>query len=190
MRRSQHYGDVLASLRAHDLEPMVTVTHFSLPTWVHDPITTRALAQLGLPAPAAGLAVAIHTRRVREVRRVSGMEVRRSGRQLGDHQRTVPAGADTVPGPAGSGSRPRPPGPIRPDLASTFLVNQAKGHVAAYDAIHKWDTEVATEGQPKAFVGFTNNMVPARPANPVNPLDVQAADAWNQTSSTAGSPTR
>ena len=30
-------------------------------------------------------------------------------------------------------------------------------------------------------MGFTNNMVPARPANPVNPLDVQAADAWNQT---------
>ena len=50
----QHYRDVLASLRAHGLEPMVTVTHFSLPTWVHDPITTRVLAQLGLPAPAAG----------------------------------------------------------------------------------------------------------------------------------------
>ena len=29
-----------------------------------------------------------------------------------------------------------PPGLIRPDLASTFLINQAKGHVAAYDAIH------------------------------------------------------
>ena len=68
---------------------------------------------------------------------------------------------------------------IRPDLASTFLVNEAKGHVAAYDAIHLWDTTAATPGKPAAFVGFTNNMIPARPANPVNPLDVQAADAWN-----------
>jgi beta-galactosidase len=64
-----------------------------------------------------------------------------------------------------------PPGLIRPDLASTFLVNQAKGYVGAYDAIHKWDNT--------AFVGFANNMIPARPANPVNPNDVQAADAWN-----------
>jgi beta-glucosidase/6-phospho-beta-glucosidase/beta-galactosidase len=72
-----------------------------------------------------------------------------------------------------------PPGLIRPDLASTFLVNEAKGYVGAYDAIHEWDQHIATPGQPKAFVGFANNMIPARPANPVNPLDVQAADAWN-----------
>ena len=71
-----------------------------------------------------------------------------------------------------------PPGLIRPDLASTFLVNEAKEYVAAYDEMHKWDTTVATPGQPAAFVGFANNMIPARPANPVNPLDVQAADAW------------
>src|SRR5690606_38133237 len=65
-----------------------------------------------------------------------------------------------------------PPGVIRPDLASTFLVNQAKAHVAAYDAIHAWDTVSATDGQPAAFVGFTNNMLPNRPTNPINPLDV------------------
>src|SRR4030095_13290345 len=64
-----------------------------------------------------------------------------------------------------------PPGLIRPDLASTFLVNEAKGYVAAYDAIHAWADP--------AFVGFATNMIPARAANPVNPLDVQAADAWN-----------
>ena len=73
-----------------------------------------------------------------------------------------------------------PPGVIRPDLASTFLVNEANGHVAAYDAIHTWDTTAATPGGPAAFVGFTNNMIPARPADPNNPLDVQAADAWNR----------
>lgn len=50
----QHYRDVFASLRAHNLEPLVTVNHFTLPTWVHDPITARPLVQLGLPAPAAG----------------------------------------------------------------------------------------------------------------------------------------
>ena len=50
----QHYREVFASLRAHHLEPLITVNHFTLPTWVHDPITARLLIQLGLPAPAAG----------------------------------------------------------------------------------------------------------------------------------------
>ena len=50
----EHYRAVFASLRAHGLEPLVTVNHFTLPAWVHDPITTRPLIQLGLPAPAAG----------------------------------------------------------------------------------------------------------------------------------------
>ena len=53
-----------------------------------------------------------------------------------------------------------PPGVIRPDLASTFLVNEAKGHVAAYDAIHLWDKTSATVGNPAAFVGFTNTSPP------------------------------
>ena len=49
-----HYHAVFDSLRAHGLEPFVTVNHFTLPVWVHDPITARPLIQLGLPAPAAG----------------------------------------------------------------------------------------------------------------------------------------
>jgi beta-glucosidase/6-phospho-beta-glucosidase/beta-galactosidase len=176
----QHYRDVFASLRAHDLEPMVTVTHFSLPTWIHDPTTTRVLAQLGLPAPAAGW---LSSDTPTEFEKYAAYVAWKYGDQV-DNWATINepfppvltqflAVPGLVPG--------WPPGLIRPDLASTFLVNQAKAHVAAYDEIHAWDTTVATPGQPAAFVGFTNNMVPARPANPVNPLDVQAADAWNQT---------
>ena len=176
----QHYRDVLESLRAHGLEPMVTVTHFSLPTWVHDPITTRVLAQLGLPAPAAGW---LSPTTPVEFEKYAAYLAWKYGDQV-DNWATINEPFPPVltqflaiPGLVPSW----PPGLIRPDLASTFLVNQAKAHVAAYDAIHAWDTTEATEGQPAAFVGFTNNMVPARPANPVNPLDVQAADAWNQT---------
>ena len=75
-----HYRAVFASLRAHGLEPLVTVNHFTLPTWVHDPSSSRPLIQLGLPAPAGRLVVANHARRVREVRRLRGVEVRRPGR--------------------------------------------------------------------------------------------------------------
>jgi beta-galactosidase len=175
----QHYRDVFASLRAHDLEPLVTVNHFTLPTWVHDPITARPLVQLGLPAPAAGW---LSPTTPVEFEKYAAYVAWKYGDQV-DNWATLnepfpPVLTEFLAIP---GLLPNwPPGVIRPDLASTFLVNEAKGHVAAYDAIHLWDTTVATAGQPAAFVGFTNNMIPARPANPVNPLDVQAADAWNQ----------
>ncbi|WP_319456645.1 MULTISPECIES: family 1 glycosylhydrolase [unclassified Mycobacterium] len=174
----QHYRDVFASLRAHDLEPLITVNHFTLPAWVHDPTTTRLLAQLGLPAPDAGW---LSPDTPVEFEKYAAYVAWKYGDQVDNwtvlNEPVPPVLTEflSIPGVVPAW----PPGLIRPDLASTFLVNEAKGYVAAYDAIHEWDQHIATPGQPKAFVGFANNMIPARPANPVNPLDVQAADAWN-----------
>ena len=161
----------------HDLEPLVTVNHFTLPAWVHDPITTRVLAQLGLPAPAAGWLSPDHPGRIREVRRVPRVEVRRPGRQLGGAQRTVAAGAHRVPGHTGPGSRTGRPASSGPTSRRRSSSTKPRATSAAYDAIHKWDT--TSRREPAGFVGFTNNMIPARPANPVNQIDVQAAEAWN-----------
>jgi beta-galactosidase len=173
-----HYRAMFDSLRAHGLEPFVTVNHFTLPAWVHDPITARPLVQFGLPAPAAGW---LSPTTPVEFEKYAAYLAWKYGDQV-DNWATLnepfpPVLTEflAIPGVVPNW----PPGVIRPDLASTFLVNEAKGHVAAYDAIHLWDTTVATAGQPAAFVGFTNNMIPARPADPVNPLDVQAAQAWN-----------
>ena len=170
---------VFASLRAHGLEPFVTVNHFTLPAWVHDPIMARPLIQLGLPAPAAGW---LSPTTPVEFEKYAAYLAWKYGDQV-DNWATLnepfpPVLTEFLAIP---GLVPNwPPGVIRPDLASTFLVNEAKGHVAAYDAIHLWDQTSATIGQPKAFVGFTNNMIPARPANPLSQLDVDAADAWNK----------
>jgi beta-galactosidase len=166
----EHYSDVFDSLIDHHLEPLITVNHFTLPAWVHDPITTRALAQLGLPAPAAGW---LSPSTPVEFEKYAAYVAWKYGDQVDNwtvlNEPVPPILTEflAIPGVVPNW----PPGLIRPDLASTFLVNEAKGYVGAYDAIHKWDDT--------AFVGFANNMIPARPANPVNPLDVQAADAWN-----------
>jgi len=174
----QHYRDVLAALRAHGLEPMVTVTHFTLPVWIHDP-GARLLIQLGLPVSAAGW---LSPDTATEFEKYAAYLAWKFGDQV-DNWATLNEPVPpiltqyfAIPGLVPSW----PPGVIRPDLASTFLVNQARGHVAAYNAIHAWDTVSATDGQPAAFVGFTNNMLPTRPADPANPLDVAAADAWNR----------
>ena len=174
-----HYRAVFTSLRAHGLEPLVTVNHFTLPTWVHDPITARPLIQLGLPAPAAGW---LSPSTPVEFEKYAAYVAWKYGDQVDDwatiNEPFAPVLTEFFAIPTLVPSWP--PGLIRPDLASTFLVNEAKGHAAAYDAIHLWDTKIATPGQPAAFVGFTNNMIPARPADPTNQRDVQAADAWNE----------
>src|SRR5882757_574972 len=174
----QHYRDVFDSLIDHHLEPLITVNHFTLPAWANDPTQTRLLAQFGLPAPTAGW---LSPSTPAEFEKYAAYVAWKYGDQVDNwtvlNEPVPPVLTQylSIPGVVPSW----PPGVIRPDLASTFLVNEAKGYVAAYDAIHTWDTVIATPGQPKAFVGFANNMIPARPANPVNPLDVQAANAWN-----------
>ncbi len=173
-----HYRAVFAALRQHGLDPFVTVNHFTLPVWVHDPVTARPLIQLGLPAPAAGW---LSSGTAAEFEKYAAYVAWKYGDQV-DNWATInepfpPVLTEFLAIPWVVPNWP--PGVIRPDLASTFLVNQAVGHVAAYDAIHAWDTTAATAGGAAAFVGFTHNMIPARPSNPVNPLDVQAADAWN-----------
>jgi beta-galactosidase len=174
----QHYRDVFTSLRAHQLEPLITVNHFTLPAWVHDPATTRLLAQLGLPAPAAGW---LSPGTPVEFEKYAAYVAWKYGDQVDNwtvlNEPVPPVLTEFLAIPTVVPSWP--PGLIRPDLASTFLVNEAKGYVGAYDAIHGWDTTVATAGQPAAFVGFANNMIPARPANPVSTNDTLAADAWN-----------
>ncbi|MDY6996288.1 MAG: family 1 glycosylhydrolase [Actinomycetota bacterium] len=173
-----HYRAVLDALRAHGLEPMVTVNHFTLPVWVHDPIAARPLAQLGLPAPAAGW---LSSGTPAEFEKYAAYLAWKYGDQVDNwvtlNEPFPPVLTEflAIPGVVPNW----PPGVLRPDLASTFLVNEAVGHVAAYDAIHAWDTTAADDDGPAAFVGFTHNMIPARPANPVSSLDAQAAEAWN-----------
>ncbi|MGE0220862.1 family 1 glycosylhydrolase [Mycolicibacterium sp.] len=165
-----HYRAVFEALRGVGLDPFVTVNHFTLPVWVHDPITAGPLLRLGLPVPAAGW---LSSSTAAEFEKYAAYLAWKYGDQV-DNWATLnepfpPVLTEflAIPGVVPNW----PPGVVRPDLASTFLVNQAIGHAAAYDAIHRWD--------PTAVVGFTHNMIPARPANPVNPLDVAAADAWN-----------
>ncbi len=180
-----HYRAVFDSLREHGLEPLVTVNHFTLPTWIHDPIIARPLVQLGLPTPAAGW---LSADTPVEFQKYAAYLAWKFGDQVDNWvvlNEPIPptlTGLLGLPIP-GSPIPYWPPGVVRPDLISRFLVNEAKAFVAGAREIHTWDTTVATPtlsaGQPAAFVGWANNVMPIRPANPVNPLDVQAAGAFD-----------
>ena len=51
-RAVRHYRNVLVAARRRGLRPFITINHFSLPLWIHDPIAVRnAFAGVGLDDP-------------------------------------------------------------------------------------------------------------------------------------------
>lgn len=169
-----HYAAVFAAVRAAGLDPMVTINHYTLPTWVQDPSTLgggRIPLQLGLPGAQQGW---LSADTVDEFEKYAAYLAWKYGDQVDTwlvlNEPTVyPLGGllDIPGGPV----PPFPPGVFRPDLISTFLVNEANAYVAASGEIHARD--------PGAQVGFANSMTMFRPATPLNPLDVEAAAAFN-----------
>ena len=162
----EHYREVFDSLRAHGLEPLVTVNHFTLPAVGARPDHDAAAGAARVARTRGRMAVARHPGRIREVRRICRVEVRRPGRQLDRAQRAGAADPHRVPRRSPAVVPNWPPGLIRPDLASTFLVNEAKGYVAAYDAIHTWDTTVATRGPARGLRRVRQQHDPGTPGQP------------------------
>ena len=91
---------------ASGLEPVLTLNHFTLPTWLHDPIAVRdAFAGVDPDAPppdgrARRLARRRHRARVRQVRRLGGLALPPPGRPLGHGQRADGGGGERLREPA------------------------------------------------------------------------------------------
>ena len=184
-----HYRAVFAALRAHGLEPLVTVNHFTLPSWVNDPITARPLIQLGLPAPAAGW---LSPTTPAEFEKYAAYVAWKYGDQV-DNWATLnePFSPVLTQFLAIPGLVPAwPPGVIRPDLASTFLVNEAKGHVAAYDAIHAVGQDLGDRGEAGSVRRLHQQHDPCAAGEPGEPARRAGSRRLERTSTTGGSPTR
>lgn len=165
-----HYRDEIAAMRAAGLEPMVTVTHFTLPLWIHDPAAARAAAMFGgTPDTAAGW---VSPSTATEFEKYSAYLAWKLGPQVGTWLvLNEPVTAMLTSYYAIPLATNFPPALFRPDLVARGLRNQATAYAAAYDAIHQFD--------PDAQVGFALNMYSWRAANPANPVDQQATAAFN-----------
>jgi beta-glucosidase/6-phospho-beta-glucosidase/beta-galactosidase len=169
----EHYRDVFLALRAQGLEPMVTINHFTLPTWLNNPTLAQRIAlQLGVPGSESGW---LNPDTVDEFQKYAAYVAWKYGDDVDtwlvlNEPTAYPFGGLLyIPG----GPVPAfPPGVLRPDLMSTFLVNEANAYVAASKEIHLRD--------PGSQVGFTNSMSSFRPADPLNPLDQTAAAAFTK----------
>jgi beta-glucosidase/6-phospho-beta-glucosidase/beta-galactosidase len=179
-----HYRDVLAALRARGLDPLVTINHFSLPTWVHEPLAIRdafvGVDPIAGPVPA-GLAQAgwLDPQIVGEFEKLAAYAGWKFG-DLVDRWATLNepvvvlvSGYINAPGVGGN----FPPGVFNFDAVRTAIPNLITAHARGYDALHLTDTVVASGDldAPAAIVGIVHNMGAFHPADPTSVTDATAA---------------
>lgn len=165
-----HYREEIAAMRAAGLEPMVTVNHFTLPLWIHNPAAARAAVMRGqVPDTAAGW---VSESTATEFEKYAGYLAWKLGPEVGTWLvLNEPVTAMLVSYYAIPLATNFPPAVFRPDLVARGLRNLATAHAGAYDAIHEFD--------PDAEVGFALNMYSWRGADPANPVDQQAAATFS-----------
>jgi len=161
-----HYADQLAAMHAAGLDPMVTINHFTLPLWVHNPAQARVKELLGLTPQTAGGWVSSST--VTEFEKYSAYLAWKYGDQvtnwvvLNEPVNSMLTSYYAIPFATNF-----PPAIVRTDLVAVGLRNEAAAYSASYDVIHELD--------PNAQVGFALNMYTWRGGDPTNPRDQQAA---------------
>ncbi len=164
--RSQHYREVFASLRAHGLEPLVTVNHFTL---------AGVGARSDHDAGAGPARVARARRRMAvadtpvEFEKYAAYVAWKYGDQVDNwaaHQRAVLAGAYRVPGDPGRRPRTGRPASSGPTSPRRSWSTRPRAYVAAYDAMHTWDTTVATDGPAGGLRRLHQQHDPGPPGQP------------------------
>jgi beta-glucosidase/6-phospho-beta-glucosidase/beta-galactosidase len=176
-----HYRQVLAALRARHLEPVVTLNHFTLPLWIHEPLAVRdAFAGLGPDDEVpAGLTRAgwLDPAIVSEFEKFAAY----AGWKFGDlvdiwctvNEPVVVVVSGFV-NAAGVGGN-YPPGALSFAAVRAAIPNLVAAHARAYDALHATDTVDADGDGVPVQAGVVHNMVAFHPQDPTRPFDVTGA---------------
>jgi beta-galactosidase len=175
-----HYRSVLEALRARRLVPFVTLNHFTLPLWIHDPIATRrALAETApetppprFERPAGWLDGSIAT----EFAKYAAYVAWRYGDLV---DLWAPINEPLVVASAGFIGQPGlgdfPPGAFNFRAVVIALANMVHANAAAYDAVKSWDRDDADGDGAAATVGLVQNLVAFTPADVSSAGDVEGA---------------
>ena len=179
-RAVAHYRRLLGQIRAAGMTPLVTLQHFTLPRWLHDPLAVRdrlngidpnaALPRLdrgGWLSPAS----------VGEFRKYAAFLGWKFGGLVDDwtpiNEPMVQAiyGYVNIPGVFAGYF---PPGAFSYTAAIAAVQNLAHANAAAYDALKRWDRRDAGGERARARVGLVQNMIAFTPADPGSAVDVAA----------------
>lgn len=168
----ERYHQMFAELKKQGLAPMVTLNHYTLPLWIHDPV---ACHQDFDTCQRRGWVDRAST--VREIAKYAGFVAREFGGEVDTWLTLNEPMAVVLPGYIfPSADRTNPPGVLfESEAARTVLVAMIEAHARMYDAVHANDTVDADGDGRAAEVGLVYAMVPVKPKDPDNKLDQIAA---------------
>src|SRR5262249_1427338 len=158
-----HYHDVLKALRSRGLTPLVTLNHYTLPTWIHDGVGCHK--NLGTCSPRGWLD---KDRTVKEIAKYAGFVAKEFGGEVDlwaaeNEPFAVILSGYLFP----TADRTNPPAVLLhfPETKQV-MTSMIYGHARMYDAIKANDTvDVDGDGKP-SFVGLVYSMVPFQAADP------------------------
>lgn len=157
------YDKLFATLKAAGIVPMVTLQHFSLPSWLSDPAKAATEPQ-GWERPE--MVDAFATWCSRAAKRWGGTV---------DWWATI--NEPMVTPIAGYIQGSFPPGLVLAfDRGLVAGKNMARGHAKCFDAIKAADVEDADADGKTSLVGIVQHMRAIEPEEPSDPEDVAAAD--------------
>jgi beta-galactosidase len=163
-----HYRDVIEDLRANDFEVFVCLNHFTLPLWIHDPVTVR---KTRLHTGPKGW---IDENTITEFTKYAAYMAWKLG-DIVDNWATfneptvVPETGYIIPQ---SGF---PPGLNDFRASRKVALHLVIAHARSYDVIKKIDTMKADgESDSAATVGLIHNVIPARPLSSKRKSDTKA----------------
>lgn len=174
------YHDIFRTARANGLTLLVTLNHYSLPSWLHDAVgchdDLEACTRRGwLDGERA----------VREIAKYAGFCAREFGADV-DLWATL--NEPLAPALAGyvfpSASRSQPPAvALRFREAKRIILAEIEAHARMYDAVHANDAADADGDGVAAEVGLVMPVAPFRPLDPNDALDrrgaANASYLWN-----------
>jgi beta-galactosidase len=170
---ARHYAAELRAIRRRGMTPMVTLNHFTLPTWLHDPIAVRdAFAGVGAddPPPAVKRGGWLNDSTVREFGRFAAWAAWRYGHLVNlwvTINEPMVVAVNGYVNVAGAFAGWFPPGVYSFPAAVRVVRNLAKANALGYDAVHREDRH--------ASVGPVQNMIAFTPSNPASAADRRGA---------------
>lgn len=179
-----YYHDVLAALRERGMRASVTVTHYSLPLWIHDGNRCNIDMNECMSAGIAGWATPDRSRIVNEIAKYAGFLGREFGAEVDEWAtENEPFSAVIVPGYLmATEMRSNPPGRsgvpyMHVDAAKTATTALIEGHARMYDALKANDVVDADGDGTAAWVGIVYAFSDIQPLANTSGDQVAATDA-------------
>ncbi len=181
MNNVEHYRSMFQSMKSKGLTPLVTLNHYSLPTWIHDPVTCHVSF-----STCEKRGWVDDERTIREIAKFSGFVAKEFGDQI-DLWATLNEPLQNMlfgyfqP----SESRSHPPAiSLNSNAAKTVLFALIEAHAKMVDAVRANDTVDADGDGQATSIGVVYPLVPISPMRPGDIADEQAAEnisyLWNK----------